>query len=96
MTNKNYVFKILVLIGIGYVISRFGLKKCLIGLTVLVTLGTLLGDNHDPSPVGLCLFLLVTYLIVNRKSKWENYMKGIVGKKQFENNKDYYYKLKNK
>ena len=98
MTNKNYVFKFLVLIGLGYVISKYGFTRFLIGITVLVTLGTLLGNNHDPSPIGVCLFFLaILYSFkLYRKNKWENYMKGIVGKEHFENNKEYYYNLKNK
>ena len=98
MTKGNYIFKLLVLIGIGYVISKYGFTRFLVGISVLVTLGTLLGNNHDLSPIGVCLFFLtILYSFkLYRKNKWENYMKDIVGKEQFENNKDYYYKLKNK
>ena len=54
----NYIMKILVIIGISSVISKYGFTNSMLGLTILVTLGTLLGDNNDPSPIGLCLLIL--------------------------------------
>ena len=95
MTKGNYIFKFLVIIGIGYVISKYGFTRFLIGLTVVVTLGTLLGDTNDLSPIGVCLSILITYLIIKRRNSWERYMINTVGKEQFENNKEYYYNLKN-
>jgi len=96
--NKNYNFKFLVIGGLVYVLYKYGLTSVLIGLTISVILGTLVSDNPNPSNIGMSLLLLLTYLLIkrSRKNKWENYMKGIVGKEQFENNKDYYYELKNK
>ena len=100
--NKNYNFKFLMLGGLVYVLYKHGLTSVLIGLTVLVTLGTLYSNNPDPSNIGMSLLLLLTYLGIkkygknSRKNKWENYMKDIVGKEHFENNKEYYYELKNK
>ena len=74
----------------------------LIGLTVLVTLGTLVSNDPNPEAIGMCLLFLVTYLGIKKivknykKNSWENYMRNAVGKEQFENNKEYYYELKNK
>ena len=48
----NYIMKLLVIIGISSVISKYGFTKSMLGLTILVTLGTLLGENNDPSPIG--------------------------------------------
>jgi|19_taG_2_1085344.scaffolds.fasta_scaffold34643_3 hypothetical protein len=96
---KNLGFKIVVLGGLAYFIYKYGFTTFLILLTVLVTLGTLYsGKAEYGSSIMMCLLFLVTYLGIKRcrKNKWENYMKGIVGKEHFENNKAYYYELKNK
>ena len=96
--DKNYGTKFIVICGIIYTIGKYGLTKFLIGLTIVVTFGSLIGDNNDLSPISVPLFFLIMYLCFKkyRKNKWENYMKDMVGKEQFENNKDYYYELKNK
>jgi hypothetical protein len=95
--DKNYGTKFIVICGIVYTIGKYGLTKFLIGLTIVVTFGSLIGDV-DLSPISVPLFFLIMYLCFKkyRKNKWENYMKDMVGKEQFENNKDYYYELKNK
>ena len=96
--NKNYNFKFLMLSGLVYGLYKHGLTSILVGYFVLVTFGTFLSKDPDYSNIGISLLFLLIYLGIKkrRKNKWENYMKDIVGKEHFENNKEYYYNLKNK
>ena len=45
--DKNYGTKLIVICGIIYTIGKYGLTKFLIGLTIVVTFGSLIGDNND-------------------------------------------------
>ena len=76
MQKKNIIFKFLVFLGIGMLIQRFGVLKCLIGgfvlsiiLSVLPMYETYGVNNGEDNAGASFLFLLMIYGIYKLVTK---------------------------
>ena len=76
MQKKNIIFKLLVLLGIGMLIERFGVLKCLIGgfilafiLSVLPMYETYGVNNGEDNASASFLFLIMIYGVYKLATK---------------------------
>ena len=66
---KNLLWKTLAIGGLIYFVGKYGLRKFMLTIIVLATLGNLVSNNQNWGGVGIWLIMYIIYSIIKYKNK---------------------------